>query len=662
MRNQIDILSFLLLILSVSLIWSCASIGTPTGGPRDEEPPMVVRTNPPFGATGVTRQRIDIVFDEIVNVKDAFSKVSVSPTSKSVPRVSALEKTVSVVFEDSLQAGQTYTIDFADCIEDNNESNKLKNYSFSFSTGENLDSLQISGIVLNARNLEPQQGIVVGVHRNFNDSAFKKIRLERVTKTDDRGRFTLRNLKHKKYRLFALADLNNDYRWDNPAEDIAFFDTLIEPHHEFTSVTDTLWDFKTRTIDTVMTRTRTRFLPNDILLNSFNIDYKAQYLVDNKRIDSTRFSLIFNTIADTLPKVDLLGDNHPEDWYILERSVGNDTLTYWLKTDKLVRTDSLKIAATYLRTDSAQLLSLTTDTLKMITSRPKVKKEKKKKKSDDNDTVVAPQIRFLTIKPITGATHEIYNPLIFEFDEPISNIDNRGIRVEQKVDTLWKACEHSDLTAVDSLQIRRFKVDCNWEFGQAYRLVADSTAITGIYGHFNKPFTHAFTVKKESDYRSLTFRIADLPDSTAAFVELLNQSDNVINIAHVVDGTAHFQYLPQNTYYARLVEDRNGNGKFDTGSYDSLTQPENVYYYPKSIRLKRSDISQEWKLNETPLDMQKPEKLKKNKPEQPKNKKRTTTEDVEETAEGEEFFDVEANPFDPESSKRRNNNSRNRPY
>lgn len=145
-----DMRSLLWVLLSATLIASCASIGNPSGGPRDEDPPRFVRANPAPGSVNVDRKRIDIEFDELVNVKDAFQKVVVSPTSKSVPRVSSLGKKVTVQFNDSLLPNTTYTIDFANSIEDNNENNKLQGFTYSFSTGPTLDTLQISGMVLSA--------------------------------------------------------------------------------------------------------------------------------------------------------------------------------------------------------------------------------------------------------------------------------------------------------------------------------------------------------------------------------------------------------------------------------------------------------------------------------------------------------------------------------
>ena len=205
---------------------ACANIGNPSGGARDEDPPLFVTANPPQGALNVDKTKVTLTFNELVNVKDAFTKVVVSPPSRQVPRVASVGKRVTVTF-DSLMPNTTYTIDFADAIEDNNEANKLQGFAYTFSTGETLDSLRISGMVLDSRNLEPRQGILVGVHSNLNDSAFIKTPLLRVAKTDDKGQFTIRGLKEGTYRVFALDDKDNDYKYENPEEDMAFHLSLI---------------------------------------------------------------------------------------------------------------------------------------------------------------------------------------------------------------------------------------------------------------------------------------------------------------------------------------------------------------------------------------------------------------------------------------------------
>lgn len=645
----------LLLCLAAWLLYSCASIGNPSGGRRDERPPQVVRSNPAPYATGVKSERVVIEFDEIVNVKDAFSKVVISPTSAETPRVSSLGRKVTVQFKDTLQPNTTYTIDFADAIEDNNEANKLTSYSFTFSTGDDIDSLRISGMVLGAQDLEPQQGILVGVHTNTEDTAFSRTRLVRVAKTDDRGRFTIRGLKEGPYRLFALKDLNNDYRWDNPEEDIAFHSELIYPTSEPDVAVDSVFDDITGELDSVVHRDYTSFLPNDILLSSFNIQYKPQYLVNYERIDSTRIQLIFNAPSDSLPEVALVGTTPDPEWYHLQRTAKNDTLTYWLKDPKIISTDTLRLATRYLRTDSAKMLTPVNDTLRLITKRPKATKndtKKRKKKEEELADTLPDPIKLLDIKSLTSSTHDIYLPVLIEFGTPLDTLNTAAFHLEQKVDTLWTPLRWSEGPKPrDSVALMEYRIDYPWEYGGNYRLVVDSLAATGIYGLWNGSFTHEFKVKAEEDYSNLYLRIEGL-DTVPAFVELLDRSDKVVRREPVEGEIASFLNVNPGDYYARLVIDTDGNGEFTTGSYDDFRQPEYTFYYPKKITLKKNwDLDQTWNIYETPVDLQKPNAIKKNKPAQDKRKKGQQDDGMLE--EEDDYFDVNENPFDPKSKRRR---------
>ena len=430
-------------------------------------------------------------------------------------------------------------------------------------------------------------------------------------------------------------------------------ETTISPYSEQTTSIDTLYDIKNSKIDTIVTRARTRFLPNDVLLSSFNIELKTQYLVKNERIDSTRISLIFNAKSDTLPTLRLVSNPDLKDWYLLERNRFNDTLTYWLKPNILTQ-DTLVVATTYQRADSAQNIVWGTDTIKFITPKAKTK-SKKKKKTEEADSLKKAEIRHLAITP-PSTNIEYYNPLFFTFDEPIEHINQSAIHLEIKSDTLWKPADKNfTLQKIDSLAVIKYKIDYPWEFGGEYKLSVDSAAIVGIYGHHNKPLDHTFQVKKEDEYSNFTFTIEGLPDSIPAFVEFLNASDSPIRTAKVVNGVADFLYLAPGSYYARIIEDTNGNGEYDTGDYDTKRQPEFAYYYPKKINIKKNwEITQTWNVFETAIDLQKPEVLKKNKPEASKHGKKKQQNEEEE--EDEESFDVNSNPFDPNSNRRSNNN------
>ncbi len=653
-------------LLVVVLLAACASIGNPTGGPRDEDPPRFVHSNPRPGAVNVSRQRIDIDFNEIVNVKDAFTNVIVSPTSESKPRVTSLGRRVTVNFPDTLLSNTTYTIDFGSSIEDNNESNKLQNFAFTFSTGPVLDSLMVSGIVLGAEDLEPRPGILVGIHSNLADTAFTRTRLERIGRTDDRGRFTIRGLAPGTYRVYALGDVDNDYRYANPEEEMAFLDFTVTPETERAETTDTIYNMLTGQVDTVVERMRTLFLPNDLLLRSFTSNRRSQYLSKYERLDSTRISLVFNAMADTLPRFGIAGDERHSsansDWYVVERSAHNDTIIYWLTDPEVISTDTLYLALDYLRTDTAQQLSMHNDTLRLLTNRPRVvKKKTDKKKMSEKDSIAAVMSRIsLPLKVLSGSTQEVYNPLVLEFDAPLTRLDTTAFHIEQKIDTLWTPLRGEwRLERVDSLSPRRFKIEYPWTYETQYRLKVDSLAATGIYGRVTMPLSHEFKTRAEEDYSALTFHITDFTDTVPAFVELLNTSDKPVRAAILDDtGTVIFRHLQPGKYYARIYEDFNGNGRYDTGDFDSLLQPDQVYYYPKVINLKKNwEKTESWDVFATAVDMQKPENLKKNKPEADKKRRNNRTTQEEEDEE-EEQFDPFANPFAPNNSSNRDRNRR----
>lgn len=646
-------------LVLAGVLASCASIGNPSGGPRDEDPPRFVRANPAPGSLNVNRQKIEIEFDELVNVKDAFSKVVVSPISKSTPRVSSLGRKITVQFNDTLIPNTTYTIDFADAIEDNNESNKLQGFTYSFSTGNVLDTLQISGMVLSADALEPQQGMLVGVYSNLADSALSTLPLERVAKTDDRGRFSIQGLAPGEYRIFAIADVDNDYKRANPEEAMAFYDFTLTPTAERINAVDTVFDLLTGDVDTVLNRERTRFLPNDILLRSFESDYKSQFLQKYERVDSTRLRFIFNAPSETLPEISPVNVEGYKDWWTLERSAKNDTLTYWLNPATLVATDSLQIAATYFRTDSAQNLTLATDTLKFFTQRPKVTKKKDKKKKDEKADTVPVKIPALGFKMISQSTQEVNLPLIMEFDTPLNRFDTTAFHLEMMVDTVWAPVpkawkpEH-----VDSLNPRTFKIEYPWEYATEYRLSVDTLAATGIYGLMTDPLEHKFKTKAEEDYCALTLNISNFTDTIPAFVELVNNSDAPVRREKVVNNSVTFKYLAPGKYYVRIFEDHNGNGIYDTGDFNLHRQPDMAYYYPKIINLKKNwEKSESWNVFDTAIDLMKPEAIKKNKPATDKRNRNNKSENGLEEEEEEDYFDPTRNPFDPNDKGRRRSNS-----
>lgn len=653
-------LGSLFVVAAALLLAACASIGRPEGGPRDMTPPVMVSSTPAPGSVNVSNGRIDIIFDENITLDDPMNKIVVSPPQKKQAQISSNGRRVRITLRDTLRDSTTYTVDLADAVRDLNEGNILDGLAIDFSTGPSIDTLMISGIVFEGRTLEPAQGMIVGVYSTpVADTALTTLPMDRITKTNALGRFTIRNLKPGSYRVFAINDLNHDFHWDR-SEDIAFLDRDISPSTMAVEVTDTFTDAAGN--DSLVTRPATRFLPDDILLTWFNENYKPLYLVKHERPDARRLTLEMSTRSDSLPQLTLLNTVRAgarlDREAVLQSSPGLDSLTYWLRDTTLIGSDTLKIAARHLHTDTLDNITFTTDTLTFALRQPK----KKKKRDEETDSV--PKLEFVNIGISSRQPQDLNMPLLFETSTPTASIDSAGFRIEELVDSVWMPVAAKIPSPPDSLQPMRLLTEMTWKPKTKYRVTIDSLAVTDIYGNHNRPFVQEVSTHAIEDYAALFFNIGDL-GSDSAIVELLS-SDKPVRLEPVRNGVATFEYVTPGAYYARLFIDRNHNGRWDTGSVADTLQPEDVFYFSKKLNLKKNwDVEQQWNIYETPVDLQKPEDIKKNKPPRPKweteeerEKRKKGNNDDEE----EEFDPFMNDPFAPQSPDRlSNNNRRNRP-
>lgn len=653
-------LGSLFVVAAALLLAACASIGRPEGGPRDMTPPVMVSSTPAPGSVNVSNGRIDIIFDENITLDDPMNKIVVSPPQKKQAQISSNGRRVRITLRDTLRDSTTYTVDLADAVRDLNEGNILDGLAIDFSTGPSIDTLMISGIVFEGRTLEPAQGMIVGVYSTpVADTALTTLPMDRITKTNALGRFTIRNLKPGSYRVFAINDLNHDFHWDR-SEDIAFLDRDISPSTMAVEVTDTFTDAAGN--DSLVTHPATRFLPDDILLTWFNENYKPLYLVKHERPDARRLTLEMSTHSDSLPQLTLLNTVRAgarlDREAVLQSSPGLDSLTYWLRDTTLIGSDTLKIAARYLHTDTLDNITFTTDTLTFALRQPK----KKKKRDEETDSV--PKLEFVNIGISSRQPQDLNMPLLFETSTPTASIDSAGFRIEELLDSVWMPVAAKIPSPPDSLQPMRLLTEMTWKPKTKYRVTIDSLAVTDIYGNHNRPFVQEVSTHAIEDYAALFFNIGDL-GSDSAIVELLS-SDKPVRLEPVRNGVATFEYVTPGAYYARLFIDRNHNGRWDTGSVADTLQPEDVFYFSKKLNLKKNwDVEQQWNIYETPVDLQKPEDIKKNKPPRPKweteeerEKRKKGNNDDEE----EEFDPFMNDPFAPQSPDRlSNNNRRNRP-
>ncbi len=591
------------------MFYACASVGSPQGGPVDEQPPHFVSSNPHPNTINYNKNKVEIFFDELIVLDNPSSNVIITPPQIQFPVIKALGKKITVEIKDSLIPNATYTIDFGNAITDNNEKNVLENFSFAFSTGDIVDSLEVSGALLNAENLEPMPGILIGLHKNLEDTAFTRIPFFRTTKTNEKGQFRIRNIAPGTYRIYALNDLNRDYKFDQPGEEIAFYDSLVVPSFIPSTRIDTIWK-DSITVDTIFETHYSHFIPDDIVLFLFKEKFERQYLRKSERAEAHKFSLFFNAPVDTLPRIRFLNvPDTSEDFAVLEYTEMKKTLNYWLKDSMLYLRDTLKIEASYIKSDSLNRPEWGKDTLSLFLKK-KVADKKDKKKKDD-------KITFLGINIQAPSVFEIFDTVKVKFTEPVPDFNPAHIVLQQKRDTVrWDTLKYTIIP--NTLNPMEYLIYYKWDYEKEYKIHMDSAVFTSMYGKWNDDQEVKFKTKTRSDYGHLYVNIIGTEGN--GFGELLDGSDKVVRKAPLKDGGILFMNLKPAKYYLRYIADTNGNGVWDTGNYELYQHPEQVYYYPGYLEIPQNfDVEQSWDVTETPFVRQKLLEITKNKPKEKKN-------------------------------------------
>lgn len=610
-----------ILLIAICLL-ACANPGSgPDGGPYDETPPRIVSMSPAIGKTNSASKKISLRFNENIKLENPGEKVIVSPPQIEMPDIRAYGHNISIELMDTLKENTTYTIDFGDAIVDNNEGNPMGQFTYFFSTGSQLDTMQVAGHVLAAADLEPVKGILVGLQSDTADSTFRLRPLQRVARTDGTGYFSIKGVAPGNYRIYALKDMDGDFCFSQKGEMIAFSQETIQPSAFQDVRSDTLWRDSLH-IDTIRDVRFTHFLPDDLVLLAFTEDGQPRHLLKTQRDVHEWFKIYFTAPSDTMPLIQGL-DFDASKALLISPSKGNDTITCWVRDTTLLR-DTLSVICTYDATDdSTGLRFLKTDTLtmrsKLTLARKKLQEEermeawekqrkRRHKRGDYSQETPPPTYLKVSMKSASTMT-PLQNPTI-EFSEPLVGYDTARIHLLHKVDTLYHEVRYRLLQSEYNPLL--YSVYAEWRPGQEYEIVLDSAAVDGLYGHSNRESRRSLRVGSEDEFGALfiTLHGAD----TTAVVQLLQKDGKVHYQQKANNNGVDFFYLKPDTYYMRLFYDRNNNGVWDAGNFDKQVQAETVFYFPQPLPAKANwDIEQEWHVDLLPIIEQKPRELIKQK-------------------------------------------------
>ena len=617
---------------------SCARMGQPDGGWYDDDPPVVVGSTPEDRATNVKTNKITIYFDEFIKIDNATEKVIVSPPQLEVPEIKGAGKKIVVELKDTLKENTTYTIDFSDAISDNNEGNPMGNYTFTFSTAEQIDTFEIAGYVLDASNLEPIKGIAVGLYNDLSDTAFTTKPLMRISRTDSRGHFVVKGVAPGTYRAYALQDMDGDFCFKQKGEMIAFNHETYSPSSKPDTRTDTIWRDSLH-IDALRQVPYTHFLPDDVTLLAFMHPQTDRYLLKTERLEPNKLSFYFTYGDSILPEIKGLNFN-ADSAFVIEANEKRDTIYYWLRDTMLINKDTLLMDISYHMTDTLGNLVLNTDSA--VEMLPKVpyekrlkeqtkemekwqKQQEKKKKNDQPYDSIYP-VKPLEVKYNVPSSATPDSRITVEMPTPLAVCDTSKVHLYSMIDSVWyqAPCEFRQIAN----SVRQYELLVDWRLETEYSFEVDSAAFIDIYGVVSKANKQGIKVKGPDDFSLLVINVSGLEVAdTSIIVQLLNNSDSPVMEVRVKNGKARFEYLMPGKYYMRAFVDANGNGVWDTGDYAADRQAEAVYYYSQEIECKEKwDVTKSWNLTEVPRFRQKPAAITKQKPDQEKKLKNRNVE------------------------------------
>lgn len=611
-RNLAGILlRFAITLITGLSLFACANVVSPAGGPRDETPPAVVRSIPPNFSPNFEGGEIRIFFDEFVQLKDINQKLLISPPLEKQPEVRIRGRSVVVALEEELRPNTTYNFFFGDAISDITEGNAIPNFQFVISTGPYVDSLSITGRVTDAFSLKPVDGIYVMLYEEIYDSVPYLERPVYLAKTDKEGRYGISNIREGKFMMFALEDLNSNFKYDLPNERIAFLDSLVvpeyfepaaideglEPDHDHDHDGDPDHTHAEPSVlpqnesvpergtpdllsppDEAQTESdslaATSGLPQ-YLLRLFQEADTVQRIMSTSLVRSGLITMVFRVPFDSVSIRDLSA-SLPENWYLPEPSRNRDTLMLWLLPPAA---DTLSIEVS----DRGLVL----DTLK-VSTRPR---ETRGRAAAANETVQKVGLR---VNASPGARLPYFESLVVTATNPLEVFDSTAVSMM----TADSIAVEVTFTFADAVK-RRVKLLTPLEQAEDYLLEILPGAFTDIFGLINDTLRATFSTTEFENYGMVILNL-EVEEAPGQFILHLLDKDQKMLQEKFISGSGIYEFrnlLPGN-YGFRLIHDLNQNGKWDTGHYLKKIQPEPVYLYQGVLQIRQNWESEtNWDVN-----------------------------------------------------------------
>ncbi|GAA4103439.1 Ig-like domain-containing protein [Mucilaginibacter panaciglaebae] len=516
-----------LFFLIALVVYSCAVQQRPQGGPKDHDPPKLLKATPPNLTHNFTAKEIKLDFDEYFKLNNQYQEITVFPAPDKNPDYKVRSKSLIIELKDSLQKNTTYVINFGKAIGDVNENNVLKNFTYVFSSGNHIDSLTMAGTVTNNETEQKEKDVTVMLFTLKQDSLlFGKKKPSLYTTTDSTGSFKISNLKEGVYKIYALKEKSPDKVYNNEDELIAFSTHLINFTHDTSTINLKL--FK-------QAPTKFRFVEK-----TFQNDGSMRFIF-NKSLTRPSVKILYPDGIDAQKIVDF---NKTKDTVVIySKNMDFDSIRFAFYDN------NKPIDTTYLRKGRKESFT--------------------RNLAFRYGTTQMSQLRSGTdLKVYANMPIEAFDPSLMGLKE-----DSNLVKFTMTKDT--------------GVAGKVLNIKYPWKQKAAYQLVLQEGAITDIYGDKNKLQVKKFSIATPESYTNLSLKI-NVPDTARNYiVQLLNeQGDPIRSDVIKQKATLTYRNIYVGKFRIRVVYDDNKNGKWDSGSIKENRQPENIWAYNKVFILR----------------------------------------------------------------------------
>ncbi len=575
-----------LLLFGGAFLSRCASIGSPTGGPRDSLAPRVVTVTPMLNATNFADDRIYMAFDEYVQLKDQQKELYTSPAMKKKPTVAVRGRGIQIDLEpDSLEPNTTYAIEFGASVADNNEGNPLHGLRYVFSTGSIIDSLYMSGYTEDSQTSDSLgrtficffEADSVPEPKEY-DSTMFNYKPSKIARSQRNGIFIAQNLKPVPYRVYAYWDKNDNQSYEPSVDKIGFLDGTYNPKDmpQFA-----IWYDSVR---------RYPSADPQIYLRMFtDVSFRRQALRDKLRPEQHKIILAFGADHPEISSLELEGI--PSDKIIYEYlKLTRDSIALWLNVESEQLPDTIRGSVSYLKHDSVRVLRPETEALRLSWRRVETREQERERERQErqraraeSDGKQATELhRASTFKLTLPTDRTEINPeknLQFEFPTPLTRFDSTAFELiswSEKRDTVRERITFRP----DSLSPRKWTMQSRWLAERNYRLYIPTDALADIAGEGNDSLTFNFSVSDIAKFATLRLNIIPREENSEYIIQLLDSSNKLQReFTHLRGGEHTINYVPTGEMRVRIIEDANRNGSWDSGNLVERRQSERAELY-----------------------------------------------------------------------------------